>query len=127
MNNAELATFLDELVPNTLSNGTVLTDFTNSLGAGPNNQVFTSDDAGAGVYVWHVYPTRYKAANSNNWFTYYSPPEQTNQGGFGGYGSYANGEGHVGNFTNDVGWTESYVFVRSANFGLGVTKVRITV
>jgi len=126
MNNAQLTTFLSGFTANTLSNGTVLSDLITTSPAGEGSEIFTSPNAGAGEFIWFVYPTRYKTADGD-WFKYYAPAATQNlEGGFGGYGSFANGEGHVGNFTNDVGWTESYVFVRSAQTGLGELAVRIT-
>ena len=124
-NNAQLATLLSELTPVTLSNGTVLGDITTDPVTPESlfsvNALGGDDDE----FIWFVYPTRYKTANSNNWFTYHIPYTLPFAGGMGGYGSYVNGEGHVGNFTNDVGWTESYIFVRSENHSLGETTVRV--
>jgi hypothetical protein len=131
---AELTAFAATLTPVTLSNGTVLSDLTTTDPPGAGSEIFTSPYAGAGEFIWFVYPLRYKTANIvdpgnlTGVFHYYAPAlTQTLEGGFGGYGSYANGEGHEDNLINDVGWKEQYVFVRSAQTGLGAMAVRITI
>tara|TARA_Y100000401_G_scaffold23450_1_gene15954 strand:+ start:1045 stop:5811 length:4767 start_codon:yes stop_codon:yes gene_type:complete len=129
MNNAQLATFLSGLTANTLSNGTVLGDITTS--ATTPEALFSVNALPANdEFIWFVYPTRYKTANvtsenTTGFFTYHIPHTLPFNGGMGGYGSFALGEGHIGNFTNDVGWTESYVFVRSENHSLGSKTVRV--